>query len=453
MGGDTMIDLYPFQKEDVIRMEGLPYWLNANEPGTGKTYETIAELTMRRASNILIACPNSVKGTWEAAAEDHMPWLYSMTVAGPTRDKVEDYMGGFCIVNYEALRLIPLLADIEWDYVIADEAHAIKNKNAKVSKALKAIKMVGHKRALTGTPIINRPDELWSILQWLDPKSWRSYWKFYERYCDYWQAPQGYKVFQGAKNEAELWAAIAGFTSRRLKKDVLPDLPDKYYTYMPIDMHPKQAKAYKEMKKTSLAWLDQYPTKQPLPAPSVLAQLTRLRQFASGYCELKDYDPDGRSTEPFVTMTEPSTKLDALEDIMEARSGPAVVFSQFTQLVKLAAVRLSAYRVITFTGDTPQGERRGIVEAFQRGEYDAIILNIQAGGVGIDLFASSTCVFLDRAWSPAYNTQAEDRLHRNGQMNAVQVIVMQSRGTVDHYIERKLGRKASMIRDIIDREG
>lgn len=441
------IELYPYQQEDVARMRDGVYFLNANEPGTGKTYEALFDA--QKSQRTLIVCPNSVKGTWENAGKEVVPWAWQTTLSGPTKARLDDFSEGLCIVNWEALRLIPELEKRKWDYVIADEGHAIKNRKTQQTRALKRIKNVKYKRLLTGTPIINKPDELWSLLNWLDRKTWSSYWKFYNRYVDWVDSGYGYKITIGSKNEAELWERIAPFTSRRLKKDVLPQLPDKYITFMPIELHPKQAKAYKEMKKTSLAWLEQQPNDQPLPAPTVLAQLTRLRQFASAYCELYGEDDKERI---YVRMSEPSSKLDALEDIMAGRNGPVVVFSQFKQLIYLARDRLKAYDCAVLTGDTPQGARAPMIAAFQQGHYDAFLATIQAGGVGIDLFVSSTCVFLDRAWSPAYNTQAEDRLHRNGQKNAVQVIVMQSVGTVDLVIERKLVWKASLVRNIIDRK-
>jgi SNF2 family DNA or RNA helicase len=432
-------------------MSGLPFWLNANDPGTGKTYEALASL--ERPRDVLVMCPNGVKSVWQDHIRDMYPKATVQVLGGP--HKTIDNAADFVIVNWESLSRIPELAEWQWLYVIADEAHAIKNKKTNRARAIKKL-TAEHRIALTGTPIINNPAELWSILNWLDKKTWSGYWKFFHRYVDSYQVPPaGYYKIIGSKNEDELWERIAPFTTRRLKRDVLEELPDKYYTFPVIPLHPKQRKAYEQMKKDSLAWLEQLPNDVELPAPTVLAQLIRLRQFASAYCMTYDIyppnAPDDEYTQTKVRMTEPSSKLDALDEIVENLAAPVVVFSQFRQLIDLAAERLGRYhRVVKMTGQTPQHARGALIEGFQRGKWDVFLTTIQAGGVGITLHRASTCVFLDRAWSPADNSQAEDRLHRIGQKSAVHIISLQAENTVDQAIESRLEWKRDMIRKILD---
>ena len=156
--------------------------------------------------------------------------------------------------------------------------------------------------------------------------------------------------------------------------------------------------------------------------------------------------------EGHVMMVEPSNKLDALMDIVEEADGASVVvFSQFRQLIELASSRLTASNIdhYTFTGRTKQEDRRGAIAGFQKGERSVFLATTQSGGQSITLTKASTCVFLDRAWSPAMNEQAEDRLHRIGQPNAVEVIVLQSEGTVDLTVEKRLELKKSWVKSII----
>jgi len=444
-----MPELFPYQQEDVDAMESVPGVLLASEPGTGKTFIACEELSNAEPERVLIICPNTVKSVWEDTLKAFGYYGPLMTLNGTTRSQIANFDGGVLIVNWEALARIPRLSVIEWDYVIADEAHYAKNRKVKRTKALKMLR-AKHKRALTGTPLVNKPDELWSLLNWLYPDAYRSYWRFFERYVSYEiKYPYGYKEIRGVKNVETLRKEISAFTIRRLKKDVLPQLPDKYYTTLRVDLSPQQRRAYDAMKEDSLAWLEQEPQDQPLPAPTVLAQLTRLRQFASAYCTIEfgwtQFDHQ-------VTMSEPSSKLDALMELLaDMGDEPVVVFSQFKQLVNLAKQRLDTAGIPTWimTGDTPESERANIISAFQQGQGRVFIATIQSGGVGNTLHRASTAIFLDRTWSPAINLQAEDRLHRIGQENAVQIINIQADDTVDQVVEETLDRKWSWIRKIL----
>ena len=284
-----------------------------------------------------------------------------------------------------------------------------------------------------------------SILNWFDPLSYRSYWRFYKEYCNYEQHPKyGYHIFLGSKNEKELRAKLKPVMLRRTKEQVL-DLEEKFYTYRTLEMAPQQARAYKEMKIDSLAWIGQYED-EAIPAPTVLAQLTRLRQFADAYCE---WGKDGK-----VQMMMPSPKVSELLNIVEDTDGSVVVWSQFKGMINLAWEQLvqAGVSAVRYTGDQSEAKRDEAIEGFQSGKYQVFLGVMQAGGEGVDGLqeASSTCVFLDRAWTPKDNEQAEDRLHRDGQKAAVQVIILQAEKTVDMRVEKKLEFKRAMIRKIID---
>jgi len=362
------------------------------------------------------------------------------------------------------------LGEYEWLHVIADEAHKLKNRKAKQTKSMKRIRNVLYKSALTGTPIINRADELWSLLDWLYQGKkerikflgedaeyiLRSYWRFFDAFCDYVVIPpQMYKKITGTRNEKALQQLMSAFYIRRTKKVALPDLPDKQYTDIWVELDGKQKRAYDQMKKTLIAWVGEHES-EPIVAPIIIAQLTRLQQFAISYADLEtrtvNTADNGPVEEQVVRMTEPSVKLDAFMEILEdAGDQQIVVFSQFTQAIELLCTRMDKANISygKITGSVPQKTRTRYIDEFQNGELQVMACNIRAGGVGIDLYSASTVVFLDRSWSPADNKQAEDRLHRSGQKNAVQVIDIMASNTVDMGRRQRLEQKWSWIRNII----
>jgi SNF2 family DNA or RNA helicase len=237
---------------------------------------------------------------------------------------------------------------------------------------------------------------------------------------------------------------------RRRKQDVLKDLPDKYYTKIWVDLDPKQRRAYDQMRKTMVAWVEDYKDElernDPIIAQAVVAQLVRLQQFADGYMmprldeqdnqiikQKRTKDGDYKDVPQWI-MTDPSSKLDTLMDLLRDREDDQVViFSQFKSVINLLQERLQAEKITygLLTGDVSQQDRANNVQAFQSGALRVFVGTIAAGGVGITLTAASTVIFIDRSWSPAINLQAEDRCHRIGQKEAVEIIDLMARNTVD----------------------
>jgi SNF2 family DNA or RNA helicase len=227
----------------------------------------------------------------------------------------------------------------------------------------------------------------------------------------------------------------------------MPELPDKYNTKVWVTLKPEQRRAYNQMNKDLIAWVGEHED-QPLVAPVVIAKLIRLQQFAVAYCDVNW--TEGES--PTVTLSEPSAKLDVLMELLDDNPEESVVvFSQFSQAIRLLGARLAAAEIPhgLFTGATSDSDRARIVNEFQAGKLRVFAGTIKAGGVGLDLFRASTVVFLDRSWSPAENLQAEDRLHRHGQQNAVQVIDIMAKDTIDLGREQMLIQKWDWIRKML----
>lgn len=478
------MELFPFQQELVDKFnppdgDPVPGVLIADDMGLGKTIEALERSRRLYKCNqvltgqapTLIVAPLSVLSSWH----DHLLTYFGeyledyIRVIDPKNRQafVKAALEGrhdYYICHWEALRLMPELQKVKWFHIIADECHRMKNRKAQQTQALKRLS-TKYKTALSGTPADNKPQDLWSTLNWLDRKEWSSYWKFYGRYIEYTiEYPGGYHKQTGVALLPELHQRLEPIYMRRRKQDVLKDLPDKYYTQVWVDLEPKQRRIYDQMRTEMLAWIGEHEN-EPIAAPVVLSKLTRLQQFACAYAEVEHYkvweeykDPETFEVKarPFdkskLVLTEPSSKLDAVMDLLEDNPDEQfVVFAQSKQLMYLLARRLIRKKIAygLLTGDTPQANRGPMVEGFQRGQYRVFAGTIRAGGVGITLTMASKVVFLDRAWSPADNQQAEDRLHRIGQKNAVQVIDVMARDTIDLGRHQQIQQKWSWIKQLL----
>lgn len=450
------VELYPFQRDDVDKLIGCASSLNASEMGTGKTY-TLATICQERSPGLPKLWVGPLQ-TLESSAEKirQLGFDEPITFINPkNRDdsfKAYKKRGGYFFCHWEALRLMPDIKDHEWAEVVADEVHRAQNRKAQQTRALKMIKTSG-KLGASGTPVTGAADKYWSVLNWLKPSEWTSYWKYYKRYVDYEIIyPQGYHKYRGPLNADELVGKVAPYSTRHLKKEqccphhpqgVMPWLPDKYYTPVEVDLTPKQRRAYEDMRKEMIAWVGAH-EHEPLVAPVVIAQMIRLQQFACAYASMVDDK---------VILTEPSSKADAVMQIIEDNPDePIVVYSQFNRMLDVIAARLDTHKIeySTYTGRN-RSTREKDKKAFIRGETSVFLGNIAAGGVGLDELQhrASAMIFTDRLWSPALNNQAEDRLWRDGQKNAVQIIDIIARNTVDRGRHQRLEETWAWIKKLL----
>lgn len=499
-----MLQLYPFQQESVVKFAPLIAALNGDDMGLGKTVQAVAlDIEKRRVfgpafskrgkPQTLVVTRKSVMGGWADHYKEWAPHLKVKVMNLKNRGEfIEAFKKGKAdvyVTHWAALRLMPELHSIHWFLIIADEAHAIKNRKSVQTVQFKKI-VTDHKYALSGTPADNRPDDLWSLLNWLYPKTFKSYWGFYNTHVLFQEVVneytgKRYRKIIGVAEEEKLHKLIEPIFIRRLKEDVIPDLPDKYYTTIRVDLDPSQRRAYDHMRHTMLAWVGQQQD-QALAAPVVIAQLMRLQQFACAYgqivtkikrkrdCENCNEDfcehdvrlfkcevcpnrkCEGHEFEA-LQLIDPSTKLDAVMDIIEDNPNEQiVVFGQSKQVINMLCDRLAAkkIRAAKLTGDTTrEGERDELISGFQAGKYRVFAATIRAGGEGITLTAARTVIFIDRDWSPSKNKQAEDRLHRIGQKNAVQVIDLIANDTVDMGRKQQIELKWSWIQKILGDKG
>lgn len=461
---------YDFQRDAIFKLSPRTSRLIADEMGTGKTAQGIwLDIKDRQqwvqnhgptVMKTLIVAPLAVHDNWEEHLQDLAPGVTIIRIDPKNRatfvKALSMRISGYYIVHWQALRLIvDDLKKVQWFHIIADEVHRAKNRKAQQTQALKQLKAY-KKTGLSGTPADDRPDDFWSVANWLYPTYYRSYWKFRKHYCVEEQIdlppdkiPPSGKLptrITGVKNVESFHKEIDPWYIRRLKEEVLEDLPDKYYSTVWVDLDPKQRRAYEQMRRDMITWLEHQDQTVPLVAPVVIAQLTRLQQFALGYMQPHP-DKPGK-----WIMTDPSTKLDFLCELIEDNpTEQLVVFSQSKAILYLLSSRLDRMRVShgLYTGDAKQVDKDRMVHSFQAGNTQVFAGTIAAGGEGITLTSSSTVLFLDRAWSPTRNIQAEDRLHRIGQKNAVQVIDIMARRTVDLDRKRKIDLKWETLRELL----
>ncbi len=446
--------LYEFQKYAVDFLVDKRSVLLGDDMGLGKSPQAIVLDQERR-----IKQPNLVKnpktlvityiGIFSGWQEHFRLWNPSLRVKTinnkdrlPFLKAIAEDEADVYICHWQSLRfIIEDLKQVKWFHIIGDEIHATQNRKSQQSKALKEIPAI-YKTGLSGTPAFDKPDDLWSILNWLYPDHWSSYWRYYNKHIIFTDF-NGYRTIVGVAHADELQREMSGFYIRRRKEDVLLDLPDKYNTRVEVDMSPRQAKAYESMREDMLAWVGEHED-EPVAAPVVIAQLTRLQQFSDAFGTI---DRDSGK----MLLAEPSSKLDAVMQILESTNEQIVIFSQFAQMIKMLGQRLEKANIPhgLFIGDTSARDREQIIEEFQAGKLKVFAGTIAAGGIGITLTASSTVVFIDRSWSPALNRQAEDRLHRIGQKNAVQVIDIISRGTIDAKRHEEINLKWAWIRELL----
>jgi SNF2 family DNA or RNA helicase len=477
------LKLYDFQQEAVDRLAKQKSRLIAHDMGLGKTVQGVELDRINRQEcklarlKTLIVTPRGVidDGAWQKAIRSQLGTSVPVYVidrknrAAFERVAADSNIEGIFICHWESLRLMPLLRKVKWFHIIADEVHRAKSRKSQQTVALKKLH-TEYKTGLSGTWADNLPQDAWSVLNWLWPSYYRSYWNFVRHYCISEQIvdPRGekptYTKVTGVQNTESLNREMAPWYDRKLKEDVLKDLPEKYNTAMWVDLSPTQRRSYNEMKEELIAWIGRQDHERPLVASVVVAQLVRLQQFCiasaeiTGYVEkpLKDKNTGEvmMVTVPVVKMTDPSAKLDRVMELLEDTaldSEPVVIFSQFKGAIRMLEERCRKAKisVATFTGDTKDAERREAIAGFQAGKYQVFAATIAAGGEGITLTRASTVVFLDRAWSPSKNRQAEDRLHRIGQKNAVQVIDIMARNTIDFGRRQQIEQKWSWLEQIL----
>jgi SNF2 family DNA or RNA helicase len=334
------------------------------------------------------------------------------------------------------------LAEVMWFHIIADEVHRAKNRKAQQTRALKKLR-TSYKTGLSGTWDDNKPEDAWSVLNWLYPKTWSAYHRFCNEVVQYEAVEAKGQTFKKAaavrpEGIAKMHKQMETFYVRRERKKT----GGEFYTRMWVDLAPAQRKAYDAMRKDMLAWVGEHED-QPVTAMAVVSQLVRLQQFALASAEIiwvqrkkPNSDPPVYETVPQVILTEPSSKLDKIEQFVKDNPNEQFIFgSQSRQILELWDKRMQRMGIAhgLYTGKTTS-QHKVLPGQFRSGEIQHISGTIAAMREAVDLSNASATILLDRAWNPSWNEQFISR-SATRQGRRIDVIDVMARNTVD------LGRK------------
>ena len=464
--------LHPFQRAGVQFLATARQALLADEMGLGKTVQAISTLEEigDTAYPVLIVAPNSMVSVWAKEFATWAPGRRVSVVRGGKQAKIKaialvrDGEADVAIINWEALRLHSRLAgygsmnlsdkdktpkelnEVPFVSIVADEAHKAKDPKSQQTRALWWLgSQVETRFMLTGTPVANSPEDLWSLMRFVSPNEFPAKTKFIDRYALQSWSSYGFMSVTGIKSETkdELFKILDPRFIRRTKAAVLPQLPAKQYSTRYVELVPKQRKAYEQIRKQMVAELEG----GTIVATNPLTKMVRLLQFASAHGEVNEAGD--------LILTEPSCKVDALEEIAAEMGGAkAVVFAESRQLIELAHARLIklGYKSAMITGAVTTGERSLVVDGFNDGNIQFLLITLGAGGEGLSLRSSSTCIFLQRSFSLVKNLQAEDRLHglgRGVEGEALEIIDIISEDTAETKVHEARATKADRLEEIV----
>jgi superfamily II DNA or RNA helicase len=393
----------------------------ADDMGLGKTVQTLALLVARaEAGPALVLAPTSVCANWQAEAAVFAPGLRCMLYGegGERAAQIEQAGPGDILVVSYALAQIDAerFADKRWATLVMDEAQALKNAATKRAKSVAEFK-AGFRLALSGTPVENRLADLWSIMNLINPGLLGSAAQFQERFAGPIERQQDAAV------RARLKRLVAPFLLRRTKAQVLQDLPPRteiVHLVQPGSEERSLLEALRRQAQEQVALSEAKPMQ-------VLAELMRLRRAAC----------DPRLVAPETGLV--GAKMAEFERIVQelvAGGHKALVFSQFTDYLKLLAERLDGLSLAHqyLDGSTPAAERARRVAAFQKGEGELFLISLKAGGFGLNLTMADYVLIVDPWWNPAAEDQAMGRAHRMGQQRPVTVYRLVTAGSVEERI-------------------
>jgi len=351
----------------------------------------------------------------------------------------------------------------EWDFVGVDEAHRLKGRETKWTVGIKRLK-AKHKHIMTGTGFINRPDEIWSLLDFLakgQDMNFGSYNRFVEYFCeiDDWS---GYRKVVGVKEDKkdEFRTLVREYGVRRTLDEVMPHIKKAIKVRKDVELSTVQKRMYNEIK-TELKALDK--KGEPFHSPNVLSALQRLRQICVATPEVvkDEYDEKLEKRVMKIKLVEPSSKLDELMELIDGMEWDddnrqqLVVFSNFRDPLELLKVRLEKANIPYIHMDTSDDEETRYKkwhDEFPKKEHQIFMSTLQLGGESINLTSAQHVCFLDRSWSPKDNNQGIGRVRRPGQSGEPVVINIEAKGTTDQKLERVNAEKEGWFNEIFGDE-
>ncbi len=437
--------LRDYQQEGFTWLTRLAHWeagaCLADDMGLGKTLQAIAVLLERAPQGpALVLAPASVAQNWVREIHRFAPTLRPVLLAFEDRQQVVQAAEPFEVI-ISSYGLLPqeteTLCARRWSTLVLDEAQAIKNAATKRSQSVMKLE-ADFRVATTGTPMENHLGELWNLFRFLNPGLLGSREHFQSRFA----VP--IERDHNAETRRRLRKLIRPFILRRLKHEVLHELPPKTEIVLSVELSAEERVFYEALRQKALEDLAQEEQAPPGARNlKILAQITRLRQAC---CHPKLVLPE---------TPLPGSKLqlfqETLEELLENRH-KVLVFSQFVSHLSLLEAHLQKQKIAYqyLDGSTPQKQRQRAIDAFQRGEGDVFLISLKAGGTGLNLTAADYVIHMDPWWNPAVEDQASDRAHRIGQERPVTIYRLVTQGTIEERIVSLHHEKRDLANSLLE---
>lgn len=417
----------------------------ADDMGLGKTLQTIGMLVQiypDADKPTLIVMPRSLLFNWQQELRRFAPQIEQATYYGPDRDLTQCFRAQVVLTTYAMVRNdIDEMRKLEWEYIVLDESQNIKNVGSQTAQAV-SILNARHRMALSGTPMENNLTELYSLFRFLNPTMFGTLDDFNAKYT--------VPIQRGGDKDAmsSLRRKIFPFMLRRLKADVLDDLPDRIEQNLYVEMSPNQAELYERRRKEYREQISQTVAAQGVQKSQfvMFQALNELRQIAS----IPENASNGRISSP---------KIELLRDniVLAVDNGhKVVVFFNFLAGIELLGDELDKLGITyeTMTGSTTANRRKNIVHCFQTNpDCKVLIMTLKVGGVGLNLTAADTVFIAEPWWNKAAEEQAINRLHRIGQKNVVSSYSIITKGTIEEKILQLQEMKKELFDGLIEADG
>lgn len=409
--------------------------LLADEMGLGKSIQALAYWYNRRNDLpiAVVVCPASLKLNWKREVRKHLG-LPAAVLNGKKGRSLQHRRTTtpVFIINYEILsNWLPYILELKPKVLIIDEAHYVQNRDAQRSIATKALaRKCKHKIALSGTPLTSRPMQLWNILNILNPKRWRSFLTYAHRYCAPTRTKWGWD-FRGSAHIPELHRILkAEVMVRRLKKDVLAELPAKMRSVVILDVNNRRE--YKKAEHDIIAWLQEQDATKAKKAKKArqLVLMSTLRQL--------------------VTRGKMDAVIDWVRNFLEESDRKLILFAHHKYTIQTLHQAFADISVV-IDGSTPTRHRLQIADMFNNNKRKRILIgNFKAAGTGLNLTAASDVAMVELPWDPGDVLQAEDRAHRIGQEKQVTVWFLITEKTVEEDLSKLIQRKQNTLTGVLD---
>lgn len=423
-------ELRDYQMQGFSWLARLAHWgvgaCLADQMGLGKTVQALAVILMRAHEGpTLIIAPTSVCMNWVSEAQRFAPTLNIVQFGGSDRQKLLSGLQPFdmLVCSYGLLQqeeVSQMLSQVQWQTIVLDEAQAIKNMTTKRSQAAMNLKG-SFKLITTGTPIENHLSELWTLFRFINPGFLGSFESFNQRFA----IP--IEKFQDKLARNKLKKLIQPFLLRRLKNQVLEELPSRTEILLHVELSREEMAFYEALRREAISKLTESEATAGHKHLQVLAEIMRLRRAC---CNPSLVMPDTELSSSKLQLF-----AEVLGDLLENRH-KALVFSQFVDHLHIIRDYLDKQGINYqyLDGSTPAPERKKRVDAFQAGSGDVFLISLKAGGTGLNLTAADYVIHMDPWWNPAVEDQASDRAHRIGQQRPVTIYRLVTKDTIEDKI-------------------